>query len=91
MCLRFYVEYKIGVCIIDTISQCHAEMLSNGAKSRNEASFLYCGTMEYESSIVFHTVILNKLLTATFRSVSALRYGIIPFWRDRNCLVQSKS
>ena len=30
-------------------------------------------------------------LTATFRSVSALRYGILPFWRDRNCLVQSKS
>ena len=30
-------------------------------------------------------------LTATFRSVSALRYGILPFGRDRNCLVQSKS
>ena len=30
-------------------------------------------------------------LTATFRSVSALRYGILPFWRDRKCLVQSKS
>ena len=60
MWLRFYVEYKIGVCIIDTIPQCH-EMLSKGAKSRNVASFLYSGTMEYVSSIVFHTVILNKL------------------------------
>ena len=60
MWLRFYVEYKIGVCIIDTIPHCH-EMLSKGAKSRNVASFLYSGTMEYVSSIVFHTVILNKL------------------------------
>ena len=61
MWLRFYVEYKIGVYIIDTIPHCHAEMLSKGAKSRNVASFLYSGTMEYVSSIVFHTVILNKL------------------------------
>ena len=60
MWLRFYVEYKIGVCIIDTIPHCH-EMLSKWAKSRNVASFLYSGTMEYVSSIVFHTVILNKL------------------------------
>ena len=36
-------------------------MLSKGAKSRNVASFLYSGTTEYVSSIVFHTVILNKL------------------------------
>ena len=59
MWLRFYVEYKIGVCIIDPIPHCH-EMLSKGAKSRNVAPFLYSGTMEYVSSIVFHTVILNK-------------------------------
>ena len=61
MWLRFYVEYKIGICIIDTTPNCHSEMLSKGAKSRNVASFLYSGTMEYVSSIVFHTVILNKL------------------------------
>ena len=61
MWLRFYVEYKIGVCIIDTIPHCHAEMLSKGAKSRNVALFLYSGRTEYVSSIVFHTVILNKL------------------------------
>ena len=36
-------------------------MLSKGAKSRSVASFLYSGTKEYVSSIVFHTVILNKL------------------------------
>ena len=36
-------------------------MLSKGAKSRNVASFLYSGTTEYVSSIVFHTVILKKL------------------------------
>ena len=52
---------KLGVCIIDTIPHCHAEMLSKGAKSRNVASLLYSGTVEYVSSIVFHTVILNKL------------------------------
>ena len=39
---------QIGVCIIDTIPHCHAEMLSKGAKSRNVASFLYGGTMEYQ-------------------------------------------
>ena len=64
MWLRFYVEYKIGVCIIDTFPHCLAEMLSKGTKSRNVALFLYSGTMEYHeyvSSIVFHTVILNKL------------------------------
>ena len=61
MWLPFYVEYKIGVCIIDSIPNCHAEMLSKGAKSRNVASFLYSETMEYVSSIVFHTVFLNKL------------------------------
>ena len=60
MWLRFYVEYKIGVCIIDTIPHCHV-MLSKGAKSRNVASFLYSGTVEYVSSIVFHTVILKTL------------------------------
>ena len=61
MRLRFYVEYKVGVCIIDTIPRCHAKMLSKGAESRNVTSFLYSGTMEYVSSIVFHTVKLNKL------------------------------
>ena len=61
MWLCFYIEYKIGICIIDTIPHCHAEILSKGAKSRYVASFLNSGTMEYESSIVFHTVILNKL------------------------------
>ena len=61
MWLRFYVEYKIGVCIIYTIAHCHAEMLSKRVKSRNVASFLNSGTMEFVSSIVFHTVILNKL------------------------------
>ena len=75
MWLRFYVEYKIGVCIIDTIPHCHAEMLSKGAKSRNVASFLYSGTMEYVSSIVFHTVILNKLSKETkSRNLASLLY-----------------
>ena len=39
----------------------YVSMLSNEAKSRNVASLLYSGTTEYVSSIVFHTVILNKL------------------------------
>ena len=73
MWFRFYVEYKVGVCIIDTIPHCHAEMLSKGAKSRNVASFLYSGTTEYVSSIVFHTVILNKLSKeAKSRNVASL-------------------
>ena len=46
---------------MDTVPHCHAEMLSKGLKSGNTASFLYSGTTEYVSSIVFHTVILNKL------------------------------
>ena len=75
MWLCFYVEYKIEVCIIDTIPHCHAEMLSKGAKSRIVASFLYSGTMEYVSSIVFHTVILNKLSKeAKSRNVASLLY-----------------
>ena len=75
MWLRFYVEYKIGVCIIDTIQHCYAEMLSKGAKSRNVASFLYSGTTEYVSSIAFHTVILNKLSKeAKSRNVASLLY-----------------
>ena len=61
MWLRCYIEDKVGVCTIDTIPHLHAEMLSKGSKSRNVASFLYSGTTEYVSSIVFHTVILNKL------------------------------
>ena len=40
-------------------------MLSKGAQSRNVASFLYSGTTEYVSSIVFLTVILNKLSKET--------------------------
>ena len=75
MWLRFYVEYKIGLYIIDTIPHCHAEMLSKGAKSKNVASLLYNGTTEYVSSILFHTVILNKLSKETkSRNVASLLY-----------------
>ena len=75
MWLPFYVECKIGLYIIDTIPHCHAEMLSKGAKSKNVASFLYSGTTEYVSSIVFHTVILNKLSKeAKSRNVASLLY-----------------
>ena len=75
MWLRFYVECKIGLYIIDTIPHCHAEMLSKGAKSKNVASLLYSGTTEYVSSIVFHTVILNKLSKeAKSRNVASLLF-----------------
>ena len=71
----YYVKYKIEVSFIDTIPHCHADLLSKGAKSRNVASFLYSGTMEYASSIVFHTVILNKLSKeAKSRNVASLLY-----------------
>ena len=51
-------------------------MLSKGAKSRNVASLLYSGTMEYVSSIVFHTVILNKLFKGGKNQEMWLRYYI---------------
>ena len=72
MWLRFYVEYKIGVCIIGSIPHCHTEMLSKGAKSRNEASFLYSRKVEYISSIVFHTVI-QKMLSKQAKSTNLCR------------------
>ena len=40
---------------------------------------------------LFSGIGVFRVLSATFRSLSALRYGILPFWRDRKCLVQSKS
>ena len=51
-------------------------MLSKGAKSRKVASFLYSGTTEYVSSIVFHTVILNKLSKEAKNQEMWLRYYI---------------
>ena len=81
MWLRFYVEYKIGVCIIDTFPHCH-EMLSKGAKSRNVASFLYSGTMEYVSSIVFHTVIL----VGSKSHCRAVPAGPSPIWCGSNLI-----
>ena len=51
-------------------------MLSKGAKSRTVASFLYSGTTEYVSSIVFHTVILNKLSKEAKNQKMWLRYYI---------------
>ena len=51
-------------------------MLSKGDKSRNVASFLYSGKMEYLSSIVFHTVILKMLLKeAKSRNVASFLYS----------------
>ena len=72
----FLCRTQIGVCIIGTIPHCHAEMLSKGAKSRNVASFVYSGKMEYVSSIVFHTVILNKLQEMWFRHYIEDKVGV---------------
>ena len=44
MWLRFYIEDKTGVCIINGIPHCLTEnALKRGKKSRNVASLLYRG------------------------------------------------
>ena len=48
MWLRFYVEDKTGVPIIDSIPHCHSESaLKKGQKSRNVASLLYRERLRY--------------------------------------------
>ena len=61
--LRYYIEDKVGVCIIDSIPHCHTKIFQKRRKSRNVASFLYRGRTKLEnlSSIVFHTVLLKML------------------------------
>ena len=61
--LRYYIEDKVGVCIIDSIPHCHTKIFQKRQKSRNVASFLYRGRTKLEnlSSIVFHTVLLKML------------------------------
>ena len=61
--LRYYIEDKVGVCIIDSIPHCHTKIFQNRRKSRNVALFLYRGRTELEnlSSIAFHTVLLKML------------------------------
>ena len=61
--LRYYIEDKVGVCIIDSFPQCHTKIFQKRQKSRNVASFLYRGRTKLEnpSSIVFHTVLLKML------------------------------
>ena len=60
--LRYYIEDKVGVCVIDSIPHCHTKTIfKKRRKSRNVASFLYRGRKKLEnlSSIVFHTVLLK--------------------------------
>ena len=67
--LRYDIEDKVGVCIIDSITHCHTKIFQNRRKSRNVASFLYRGRTELMnlSSIVFHAVLL-KMDTAILKS-----------------------
>ena len=67
--LRYYIEDKVGVCIIDSIPHCHTE---NALKrDKNQEMWLRCyieggfvtilkKKLEYVSSIVFHTAILKS-------------------------------
>ena len=62
--LRYYIEDKVRVCIIDSIPHCHTKRIfQKRRKSRSVASFLYRGRTKLEnlSSIVFHTVLLKML------------------------------
>ena len=61
--LCFYIEDKVGVCIIDSIPHCHTKIFQKRRKSGNVASFLYRGRTKLEnlSSIVFDTVLLKML------------------------------
>ena len=56
--LCYYIEDKVGVCIIDSIPHCNTKYLSKEAKIKK------CGfvsILENLSSIVFHTVLLKML------------------------------
>ena len=70
MWLRFYVEDKTGVPIIDSIPHCHSE--SALKRGKNQEMWLHCyiendfvtiqkTKLEYVSSTVFHTAILKNL------------------------------
>ena len=60
MWLRYCIEDKVGVCIIDSIPHCHTRMLWKEAKNQ-ECDFVTIKRtkVEYVSSIVFHTAILK--------------------------------
>ena len=46
--LRYYIEDKVGECIIDSIPHCHPEKcFEKRQKSRNVASLLYRGRLIY--------------------------------------------
>ena len=68
---------KNGVSIIDSIPHCHTEnALKKGQKQEMWLRFYIVETMEYLSSIVFHTVILIMLSNeAKSRNVASLLYS----------------
>ena len=56
--LRYYIQYKVGVCIIDSIPHCHTRMLRKEANNQECVFVTMKRTkIEYVSSIVFHTAI----------------------------------
>ena len=62
--LRYYIEDKVGVCIIDSIPHCHSEYaLKRGKNQEMWLRFYIEGGKKLEnlSSIVFHTVLLKML------------------------------
>ena len=64
--LRFYIEYKVGVSIIDSIPHCNTE--NNLKRRKHQEMWLHYYTenkLEYLSSIVFNTVVPKMLWKET--------------------------
>ena len=66
MWVRFYIEYKIGVSIIDSIPDCNTE--NNLKRGKNQEMWLHYyieNKLEYLSPIVFNIVVLKMLWKKT--------------------------